>query len=555
MDSYLWMSRAAGACTLIASLFFGITPPLHAADVQSFPPVPVLNWAPCGNELRTAECAIASVPLDYDKPRGATTPVTLAKIPAADPANKIGTVFLNPGGPGGSGVSLVLSEFGDGLRSLLNGRFDIIGFDQRGGEGASAPLQCFETEDDRSAFWAQSPALFPYRREHRRPFFEHYRSLASRCLGRGQAIATHMSTADAARDLDLLRRAVGDERLTYLGFSYGTYLGQTYANLFPNKVRALVLDGVIDPRRLSSGRQFVAVMRSMSAVLDEFLRLCDEAAEQCAFNGIDGPVARFDALVRSLRDAPLVGENGATLYEYTTLIVDASNAMNVPEIWPAYAEFLDAVADAIENGNVGAPQGVLNRRTQIQDQLADAAPQSAAYNNGWDAYYGILCSDSPVPDSFAAFNAIMDFAERTSVFGQYWWARVTPCASWPVVPDRYMGPWSTRTSAPVLVVGNYYDATTDYEGAVASSHLLKNSRLLSYAGWGHTAFNRSECVARYVAEYLLDGALPSEGTVCPANPSPFQSSLINATEDRSTPSIIDRVTEGPFGGLYIEYKR
>jgi pimeloyl-ACP methyl ester carboxylesterase len=506
---------------LIASLFFGIMPHLYAAEVQSFSPVPVLFWEPCGSERRTVECAIASVPLDYDEPRGATTPIALAKIPAADPANKIGTVFLNPGGPSGSGVRLVLSEVGDRLWSLLDGRFDLIGFDTRGGEGASAPLQCFETEADRSEFWAQSPAFFPYRREHRRPFFETYRTLASRCLGRGQAIFTHMSTADTARDLDLLRRAVGDRRLTYLGFSYGSYLGQTYANLFPNNVRALVLDGVIDPRQLSSGRQFVAVMGSMDAALDEFLRLCDEAADQCALNGIDGPAARFYALVRSLRDAPLVGADGATLYEYTSLIVDTSNAMTAPEIWPAYAEFIDAVADAVENGNV-APQGMVNRRARIQDQLADAAPQGAAYDNLFDAHYGLLCSDSPVPDSFAAFNAIMDFAERSSVFGQYWWARFTPCVNWPVVADRYLGPWSTRTSAPVLVVGNYYDAITGYEGALASSRLLKNSRLLSYAGWGHTAFNRSECVAHHVAEYLLEGALPPAGTVCPANPSPFQ---------------------------------
>jgi pimeloyl-ACP methyl ester carboxylesterase len=494
-----WMSVALSACSLTA-LLFAITPHAHASDHRSAP-VPVLSWAACSAESPDAECAVARVPLDYDEPRGATTSIVLAKIPAADPANKIGTVFLNPGGPGGSGTDFVLA-FGNTLARLLHGRFDVVGFSVRGGEGALEPLQCFGTEADRAAFLARLPALFPYQRQDRPAFFEIYQSFAGRCFARGQAIAAHMSTADVARDLDLLRQAVGDDRLSYLGFSYGSHLGNTYANLFPSKVRALVIDGVIDPRQLSRGRQFASVMSSTALVFDEFLRLCDEAGPACAFNDAEGPGARFDALGKSLRDAPLVGDDGTVLYDYANLIADTSRAMNAPDLWPAYAQFLDALAEDIA-GLSGAAQRMIQMRSAVQSSLAEAAPQPMAYNNALDAYFGIICSDSPIPSSFAAFNAIADFAQDSSIFGLYWWGNSTPCGTWPISKDRYLGPWSTRTAAPVLIVGNYFDSNTGYDGAVATHRLLKNSRLLSYAGWGHTAFNRSECVARYVEPSVL----------------------------------------------------
>ena len=143
------------------------------------------------------------------------------------------------------------------------------------------------------------------------------------------------------------------------------------------------------------------------------------------------------------------------------------------------------------------------------------------YNNGLEAYFGNHCGDAQYPRRFSEWNAVADFAERGSPFGPYWWWFNASCASWPVARDRYTGPWQTRTSAPVLIVGNFFDPATDYAGAMASHWFLKNSRLLSYAGWGHTAFGQSACVAEHVVEYLVNRTLPPEGTVCPANPNPF----------------------------------
>ena len=233
-----------------------------------------------------AECAIARVPLDYDQPFGSTTEIALARIPASDRANKIGSLFINPGGPGASGVDFALFGFGDFLNLVLQGRFDIVGFDPRG-IGASNPIRCFDTTDERAALFAGTP-VFPYRRAQERPFFDVYQTFAHTCLDRNQRITDHMSTADVVRDLDLLREAVGDKRLNYLGFSYGSYLGNTYANLFPRKVRALVIDGVLDPRLWSSGLQILSDRVNTEKEFNEFLRLCDEAAAACGLNGPAG---------------------------------------------------------------------------------------------------------------------------------------------------------------------------------------------------------------------------------------------------------------------------
>jgi len=154
------------------------------------------------------------------------------------------------------------------------------------------------------------------------------------------------------------------------------------------------------------------------------------------------------------------------------------------------------------------------------------------YNNGFDAFFGNHCADARYPSSFELYSTFNAFAAAGSIFGPYWWANNAGCADYPVSSDRFIGPWIARTSAPVLVVGNFFDGVTDYNGAVASSKLLVNSRLLSYAGWGHTAFGRNDCVTNYVVDYLRDGSLPPEGTVCAANPNPFLPT--NSFQARST---------------------
>jgi pimeloyl-ACP methyl ester carboxylesterase len=477
------------------------------AEPAKSPAVPVLAWGSCGDQFPGFECTVAKVPLDYDRPAGATTNIALARKPATDKAHRIGSVFVNPGGPGGSGFNFALG-FGNRLSTELDGRFDVVGFDPRG-IGRSDPLHCFTSADEQNAFLSSGP-IFPYQPAQERPYFNQLRTLPDHCFANDATIARHMSTADVVRDLDLLRQAVGDKKLTYLGFSYGSFIGNTYANLFPHNIRALVIDGVLDPRLWSSGWQILSDRTNTALEWGELLRLCDEAGPACAFASKEGSAARWEALARQIKAHPL-DLGGGNLYTYDLLINDAVGAMYQPEGWggpEGFGAFLDQIADAALGSNVALPA---------------IAAREANYPNGFDAFNGNVCADTEFPSTFEADHAIGRLAESGSRFGPLWWWGNAACADWPVNDDRYTGPWHTRTSAPVLVVGNFFDGVTSYAGAQASNRLLEGSRLLSYAGWGHTAYSRSDCVTGHVNAYLLNGSLPPQGTVCPANPNPFLS--------------------------------
>jgi pimeloyl-ACP methyl ester carboxylesterase len=524
--SYSGLRPLALAAALVAALFAA---PVSAKS--SSLSVPNIDWGSCGEGFEGVECATVNVPLDYDRPNGPKTQIAVARVPAADPARKIGTLFLNPGGPGGSGVDLALFGFGEFLNQTLQGRFDIVGWDPRG-IGASTPIQCWDTNAARNAYFGDSP-IFPYQAGQERPFYELNRGVAALCLGRNQAIVRHMSTADVVRDLDLLRRAVGDRKLNYLGYSYGSYIGNTYANLYPDKVRTLAIDGVLNPILWSSGWQIASDRSASFVTLKQFFRQCDLAGAQCSLSGPSGSKARFDQLLDFVRETPILlgdGQGGVFEYSYDLFVADSAGVMYSPEIWPAYADFLDALNDAIFGGDAAAGTRALQQRSRIDAMLRAAAPRREIYNNGTEAFFGNHCSDAEYPASFASFSAIGRFAQQGSFQGPYWWWGNTTCANWPTAQDRYAGPWATRTSAPALVIGNFFDPATDYAGAVVSNLLLQNSRLLSYAGWGHTVAysGRSQCVDDLVTRYFIDGVLPPRGTVCPAAPNPFGSAGINA---------------------------
>lgn len=485
------------------------------------PPVPVLSWTECDDAL----CADAQVPLDYDAPGGQKISLHLARY-AVEPTQRIGTVFVNFGGPGGAGATVIrTSGFGAALRAALGGHFDVIGFDPRGIGESQPSFQCFDTEGDRAAFLGSYP-VFPYTDDQERPYFDAYTAMAEQCVERNQPLAAHMSTADAARDLDLLRQAVGDQKLTYLGFSYGSYLGNTYANLFPDKVRAVAIDGVLNPLIWTIGRQISSDRVAAAAVFDEFIRLCDEAAGEditlCPLSYPDGARATYDALAAALRGSPIVFPD--FVYSYDYLVADTVGCMYNPASWPYCATVFAYLASVSQ----GQPEAVGKAQAARAAMLANLRMDSerVEYNNSFDAMYGVMCSDTKYLDPFAAFAALDGWAAKGSIFGPYWWWTNAPCANWPLAEHRYAGPWTARTSAPILVVGNYFDPATDYAGAVAAAKWIKNARLLSYAGWGHTATMRNQCIASHVGWYLFSGELPPQGTVCPANPNPF---LVAAT--------------------------
>jgi pimeloyl-ACP methyl ester carboxylesterase len=499
-------------------------------------PVPTLSWAPCGARYPDRDCASPDVPLDYGAPFGETIRLAMARYAARSPAGRIGTVFVNPGGPGGSGIELVGSSFGPFLHDLLGGRFDIVAIDPRG-VGFSEPLQCFDSAETRQAFLKAFEQLgTPVARSAERPYFDASQALTDRCLSRPQKITRHMSTADVVRDMELMRRAVGDAKLSYLGFSYGSHIGNTYANLFPDKVRAVVIDGVLNPLLWTEGLQIVSDRKAALEVAREFLRLCDEAGvTACALAGAGGASARYDRTVAALRRQPIGLPNG-TQVAYNDVINETISGLYSPELWGGpigTGALLGAIAGAVESVPGAREQivRILEARAAQQPQRAPRDLAEPPYENGFEAYWGNHCSDAQYPRRFDTWSAVGSYAAAGSIFGPTFWWQNAPCATWPLSKDRYAGPWFTTTSSPVLVVGNFFDPSTDYNGAVASNKLLSNSRLLSYAGWGHVAFGRSACVTQATARYLTSGELPPQGTVCPANPNPFLPTTDAADKD------------------------
>jgi pimeloyl-ACP methyl ester carboxylesterase len=499
------------------------------------PTVPNLNWQPCDGAFF---CATATVPLDYANPVGATIQIAVIKHPATDPAHRIGSVFFNPGGPGGSGITslqLLYPQFPATLRA----RFDLVSFDPRG-IGQSTVPHCFDTIGQEQQFLAGLPAGYPIGLAQQRLWQDTFARFDRTCAAHAGGLLAHDSTADTARDMDLLRQAVGDPALNYLGASYGSYLGATYANLFPTKVRAITLDGDVDPVRWANGTDGTASRlgtflrlgsdQGSAATLNAFLDLCGPAAvTSCAFSA-GSPVAthaKFETLVDRLAGHPVTFDgltftSALTLGVVVNLLYEVQPIPNLTAGWPGLGTFLQDLWLRTSGGNPPVTNALA-----VQDFAVpglDVPPNVAAPYPGRESALGVLCSDDPNPRVPALYPAQAAYASaRSGVVGPYWAWIAEACARWPVLaPQRYTGPWNRPTARPILVVGNTVDPATPYQGAVAMSHDLADARLLTVRGYGHTALgNHSGCVDAVESDYFVTGALPPRGTVCHQDQPPF----------------------------------
>jgi pimeloyl-ACP methyl ester carboxylesterase len=504
--------------SLFVALASGVTP---TAGIAAQPAQPRIDWTKCHRNLGFKfECARVSVPLDYSQPHGATISLAVVRLPATDQAHKIGSLFINPGGPGGSGVDFALGAAPYLYGGAIQDRFDIVGWDPRG-IIRSTPLRCFKSEDQWGPAFA--PFAFPLTHKQERRWRKADLYLVRACRDRAGPIIDHMATADAALDLDRLRAAVGDQKLTYMGVSYGSFLGVTYANLFPDRVRAVIVDGVLDPVAWTIGVDgerytvpFSTRLRSdmgAQATLDQFFTLCD-AGKRCAF--APRSADRYARLAKRLRKAPIHHVH------YQDLISGTLGAMYDSSSWPDLAR---ALADL--EGR--APAGRLERDLAAL-RRADGLSAAARYRNFPEGFPGVACSDSDNPSDYEAWHdqgAIAD--ERFGYFGRIWTWISSVCARWPGYDQRrYMGPFDRRTANPVLVIGNLWDPATRYQGAQIVHSLLPNSALLTVRGWGHTSLFLSRCADRVSAAYLTDLRTPKPGKICDQDNVPFQASGASA---------------------------
>jgi len=511
---YRWM-------IIIVSLVASILPAAPALSAA-----PTIAWVDCGGGF---QCATLDVPTDYAHPAAGTTSIGLIRLPASDPSRRIGSLFTNPGGPGGSGVDFVRGAAQFFFTPEVRARFDIVGFDPRG-VGQSDELFCFTSAAEQQAFWGDT-AFVPVNLQQELRLIAKMADYTRLCGQREGSWLRFVSTIDVARDLDRLRAAVGDRGLTYVGFSYGSYLGEVYANLFPRRVRALVLDGVLDPETWAnqSSRMLADAAFGGEEGLNAFSARCAAAGDGCAFANGDSATQirrRLDTILRGIERAPLPAPNADPPGELSYDLANNAYLISMYDtfFWPLFA--------------AGLAQAETGDGSILLDfiRLFFAPPDEV--DNSLDKFAAVFCTDGTFIRNGLAWPALVRASElRSPTFSRNWFYTALPCATWPAAAaQRYDGPWDRPTSAPILLLNTVADPATAYAGAVRAQQRLHDARLVTIDGWGHTSTGDiSTCAIQVTDRYLIDRVAPPNGLHCAPDSDPFERF---ATADVSRPSLL-----------------
>jgi pimeloyl-ACP methyl ester carboxylesterase len=486
-------------CALAAMALFG---------VRSAGAAPELTWAPCGGA--GAECATATVPKDYGSPSLGTIDLALARSPATDPEHRIGSLFFNFGGPGAPAAGFV-EAFGALLFPALNQRFDIVGMDPRGVGQSKPAIDCHVNQETQGVY--SEPFTTPENLDLG-ALFAKDRAYIQRCLDENPGILPYVSTANVARDLDGLREAVGDAKLTFLGFSYGTYLGATYARLFPTHYRALALDGPVDAQSYANAPSdnLLEQTSAFERELGRFLQAC--AADQVACSGFGGadPWGAFDELIERADASPIPAPGYAP--DPRPVTGDDIRGATLSEL---YAKFLwGDLAKALADAAKGDGSGV---RRMVDEDWYGRNPDDGTYDPVSDLYFVITAVDQTYDHSdLGRYLRLGDTAwgmfDHFSVNNGYLEL------NWGLYPvrgrDVFKGPFHVPGDSPtILVVDTTYDPATPYRGGKRLAKDLGETRLLTMRGDNHTAYGgNSACIDQHVESYLIDGTLPPVGASC-----------------------------------------
>ncbi|GAA3096188.1 alpha/beta hydrolase [Streptosporangium carneum] len=464
------------------------------AGKASGKPSSTLAWTGCGDDF---ECARLGVPLDHGKPDGEKIEISLIRLPAT--GDRIGSILINPGGPGASGVDYARNA-SSVLSDAVRARFDVVGFDPRG-VGGSSPVRCLPS-NELDAFNALDSS--PDSPQEIAALEEGARHYVAGCQARSGKLLPHVGTVDAAKDMDLLRAALGDERLTYLGKSYGTQLGAVYADLFPERVRALVLDGAVDPS-LSPLEMNATQARGFEVALDAFLEDCLTAAG-CPFDGtVESARGQIADLLRKTDQAPLTNRTAdRRQVSESWTVLGLVTPLYDRQAWPILRK---ALGEALK----GDGTTLLRMADLLVDRNRDGS-----YSNQTEANSAVNCVDSSFPQSSSDFAAAArDSLKDAPMFGPYIMWGSLPCAYWPVkqVPRPKI---DAPGAAPIMVVGTERDPATPYEWAKSLADQLSSGILVDFDGDGHTAYRSgSTCVDRLVDDYLINLVVPKDGVRCP----------------------------------------
>ncbi len=512
MTSTLRRTRGSvAALGAVLACLAAATPVAAAPDVQ-------LQWTGCG--AAGVQCATATVPKDYDDAGAGTLDLAVARSPATDPSKRIGSLFFNLGGPG-AGAATYVEALGAQLFPVLNARFDIVGVDPRG-TGGSVPVDCKANQETQGVY--SQPFTTPFTLDVSALVAKDQGYIA-RCTELNGAILPYLSTANVARDLNAIRAAVGDEKMTYLGFSYGTFLGATLQSLFPGKTRAVVLDGALDADQYINDplgnldEQTAGFERAIS----RFMSACAADQAGCGFGGGD-PLGTADSLIDRADATPIAASQ------------TPDRPVDGDDIRAALAQYVYAkslwrdLADALAQLSQGDGSGI----RAIADAFYGRRPDGS-YEPGTDRYFLLSAGEQHYPRDTEAFLATgrQSYFDYDHAFWNHGYAEL----NWGLYPvrvlDAFDGPFRTTDADPTtLVVGTRYDPATPYKQAQRLVRQLGNARLLTMNGDGHTAYDgypgdgyNSACADKAVEAYLFALELPEPGTSCaqdqPAFPAPL----------------------------------
>lgn len=489
-----------------------------------------LSWVRCG----PMQCTTVKVPLDYAKPSAGTIELTVSRRPADRRDRRVGVLFTNPGGPGGP-AAYTVPVFAQILGRDARARFDIIGVNPRGTGDAPVALCEGKQGQPLPPFPDYAFPVTPQQIATQLSIDAANRAL---CKQSNPPILRHMSTADSARDIDAVRAALGERRVNYYGISYGSQLGATYSQLFPNRVRAMVIDGTLDPIAWTRGHGDGA-RTPMTARLGSHLGAQDalmSAIEECERLGArycaQHKTIRADwASLQKLKTAPIrLGEDASITYD--TVVALTLGGLYDPEGVPEVLSMINALATMAKAG-VAPPAPVaaraqaaydavvrrdaINRRTRLgynppapPEKDPEATPMYMA------TFTGVVCADAVQPSDPQAWVRGAAAADRHAPgFGSLWTWSSSICAGWPVSsPGAYRGSFTQRAAGGLLIMSSTHDPATPYSGALTMRRLRADSRLVTVPGWGHGVQDTSGCASAIRHDYLVSGVLPRRDRTC-----------------------------------------
>ncbi|HUW79152.1 MAG TPA: alpha/beta hydrolase [Candidatus Nanopelagicaceae bacterium] len=455
-----------------------------------------LVWNSC---YQTFQCTKVTVPLDYSHPNARTITLAVTRHLATDQKHRLGSLLLNPGGPGGSGVDYVLAADYIATKQIL-ARYDLVGFDPRG-VGRSTPIHCLtDTETDRMIALDGTPTTPGQIKQ----LMDASKTMADLCQLRAGAMLPFIGSTNVARDLDLLRAVLGDAKLNYLGKSYGTLIGAIYADLFPKRVGHVVLDGAIDPT-VPNNEMNLDQARGFQIALGDYITSCLKKHNCPGGNTRAAVLGRIGKLLADSDITPVPSKTGRVATQSLVLLGIVSTLYDSEGGWPSLTIALNQ-----------AYKGDSTALLYLSDYYVDRNENGHYTTNSNDIGYAVNCLDKDSRETVAQMQAdAKKMAKVSPDFGAYLAWGLAPCDFWPTPPAPYPAPIAAKGAGPILVVGTTHDPATPYQWAQGLANQLQSGVLLTRDGEGHTGYMMgNNCIDQAVDRYFLTGKTPAKGTIC-----------------------------------------